>query len=278
MATWAIGDLQGCRAPFLRLLETIGFTPGSDRLWLTGDLVNRGPDSAGTLREVIALGDAVTTVLGNHDLHLLAVAMAPAAGRGMRAGDTLNELLAAPDREELLAWLARQPLLHHDPVLDWTLVHAGLPPQWSIGMAAGEARLVEQALRADPAGFFSQMYGDQPDQWSASLRGNERLRFTVNCLTRLRYCTAAGKLLPKLKGPPEAAPADALPWFAVPGRTAAAERVVFGHWSALGLMRSPTALGLDTGCVWGGRLTAVRLEADRSVPPEDWQVVQVPAA
>lgn len=278
MATWAIGDLQGCHSAFLRLLEAIAFVPGTDRLWLTGDLVNRGPDSASTLREVMALGDAVTTVLGNHDLHLLAVAMAPATGRGLRPGDTLDDILAAPDRTDLLEWLLGQPLLHHDPVLDWTLVHAGLPPTWSVAMAAQEARAVEAALRAEPVGFFSQMYGDKPDQWSTDLSGVDRLRFTVNCLTRLRYCTAAGKLLPKLKGPPALAPTEALPWFNVPGRAAAAERVVFGHWSALGLLRSPTALGLDTGCVWGGRLTAVRLEADRSVAPEDWQVVQVAAA
>lgn len=277
MATWAIGDLQGCHGAFVRLLEAIDFSP-NDRLWLTGDLVNRGPDSAATLREVIALGSAVTTVLGNHDLHLLAVAMAPGAGRGLRAGDTLEPLLAAADCHRMLDWLLQQPLLHHDPALDWTLIHAGLPPTWTVAIAEAEARRVEAALRADPAAFFSQMYGDQPDQWSGELHGVERLRFTVNCLTRLRFCTAEGRLLPKLKGPPATAPADALPWFAVPGRAAAAERVVFGHWSALGLLRSPTALGLDTGCVWGGRLTAVRLDSRRDVLPEDWQVVQVPAA
>jgi bis(5'-nucleosyl)-tetraphosphatase (symmetrical) len=145
-------------------------------------------------------------------------------------------------------------------------------------MAATEAQAVETELRTNPVRFFRQMYGDQPDRWSPALTGADRLRFTVNCLTRLRYCTAEGQLRPKLKGPPEQAPLDALPWFSVPGRAAAMERVVFGHWSALGLLRTPTALGLDTGCVWGGRLTAVRLEADRRVAPEDWQVVQVPAA
>ena len=278
MAIWAIGDLQGCHGAFVRLLEAIGFSPASDRLWLCGDLVNRGPDSAGTLREVMALGGAATTVLGNHDLHLLAVALAPAAGRGLRPGDTLDDILSAPDRTHLLDWLLQQPLLHRDPALDWTLIHAGLPPAWSVAMAAVEARNVEAALRTDPVGFFSQMYGDQPDHWSPELEGADRLRFTVNCLTRLRFCTAQGQLRPKLKGPPELAPPEALPWFSVPGRAAATDRVVFGHWSALGLLRTPTALGLDTGCVWGGRLTAVRLEEDRRVSPEDWQVVQVPAA
>lgn len=277
MATWAIGDLQGCHGAFVRLLEAIAFSPARDRLWLTGDLVNRGPASAATLREVMALGSAATTVLGNHDLHLLAVAMAPQAGRGLRAGDTLDDILEAPDRTNLLDWLLQQPLLHHDPALDWTLVHAGLPPAWSVALAAQEARAVEAALRTDPVGFFREMYGDQPDQWSPGLTGADRLRFAVNCLTRLRYCTAEGRLLPKPKGPPDSAPQGALPWFAVPGRQAATERVVFGHWSALGLLRTPTALALDTGCVWGGSLTAVRLEADRNVAPEDWTVVQVAA-
>ncbi len=275
MTTWAIGDLQGCHGAFVRLLEAINFSPAHDHLWLVGDLVNRGPHSTATLREVIALGDAVTTVLGNHDLHLLALAMAPNSGNGMRPGDTLEKVLAAHDSDELLGWLLEQPLLHHDAKLGWTMVHAGLPPQWSIATAEREARAVEAALRDDPVGFFNEMYGDQPDTWSETLTGSDRRRFTVNCLTRLRYCTAEGQLLPKLKGPPDTAPEGALPWFDVPKRRAAKDRVVFGHWSALGLMRSPTALGLDTGCVWGGRLTAVKLEHTHKLPPEEWEVVQV---
>jgi bis(5'-nucleosyl)-tetraphosphatase (symmetrical) len=246
-------------------------------LWLTGDLVNRGPDSVGTLREVIALGDAVTTVLGNHDLHLLALALAPAAGRGPKAGDTLQGILDAPDRDRLLEWLLARPLLHRDASLDWTLVHAGLPPQWTVSAAAAEAQATAAELRRDPVAFLTTMYGDQPDVWSPGLAGADRRRFTVNCLTRLRYCTATGQLLPRLKGPPAEAPAEAFPWFQAPARRSTGERVVFGHWSALGLMRSTDALGLDTGCVWGGRLTAVRLDGTRDCPPEDWTVVQVPA-
>lgn len=278
MATWAVGDLQGCRDAFLRLLQAIGFSPDRDRLWLTGDLVNRGPESAATLREVMALGAAATAVLGNHDLHLLAVAMAPGAGRGLKTGDTLQEVLVAPDRERLLEWLLARPLLHRDEELDWTLVHAGLPPPWTVAMATAEARATEQALRQSPSRFFAAMYGDRPDQWSAALAGDDRHRFVVNCLTRLRYCDAQGRLLPKLKGPPATAPADAHPWFTAPDRHSRGERVVFGHWSALGLMRSVDALGLDTGCVWGGRLSAVRLDDTRELPPEAWTVVQVPAA
>lgn len=277
MATWAIGDLQGCRDAFLRLLEAIAFDARQDRLWLTGDLVNRGPDSAGTLREVMRLGSAATTVLGNHDLHLLAVAMAPKAARRLKPGDTLADVLEAPDRAELLDWLLARPLLHRDRKLDWTLLHAGLPPQWNVDEAETEARATEAALRTHPEAFFAAMYGDQPDRWSPALAGMERRRFTVNCFTRLRYCTSEGTLLPRLKGPPETAPAEAFPWFSVPGRHSAGQRVVFGHWSALGLVRSPDALALDTGCVWGGRLTAVRLDDTDTKTPEDWQVVQVPA-
>ena len=261
----------------MRLLEAIGFDARHDRLWLTGDLVNRGPDSTGTLREVMRLGAAVTTVLGNHDLHLLAVATAPGATRGLTPGDTLTDLLAAPDRTDLLDWLLGQPLLHRDDGLGWTLVHAGLPPQWTVTEAEAEARTTEAALRTNPEAFFGAMYGDQPDCWSPTLTGMARSRFTVNCLTRLRYCTSAGTLLPRLKGPPELAPAEAHPWFRVPGRQSAGQRVVFGHWSALGLMRSTDALALDTGCVWGGSLTAVRLDDTRTLAPEDWRVVQVPA-
>lgn len=259
MATWAVGDLQGCAEPFARLLDRLEFDPASDRLWLVGDLVNRGPDSVDVLRRVRALGDAVRVVLGNHDLHLLAAAAG--GGRGLREGDTLAPLLAAPDRDELLGWLQAQPLLHTDAGLGWTMVHAGLAPQWTLAEATACAREVEAALRADARAFFAEMYGDQPDTWAPDLQGAARLRFTVNCLTRLRYCTAAGRLLPKLKGPPAAAPVGALPWFTVPGRRSAGVRTVFGHWSALGLHRGEDALGLDTGCVWGGTLTAVRLDS-----------------
>ena len=274
MATWAVGDLQGCAEPFARLLDRIEFDPARDQLWLVGDLVNRGPDSVGVLRRVRALGESARVVLGNHDLHLLAVAAG--GGRGLREGDTLGPLLAAPDREELLGWLQAQPLLHTDADLGWTMVHAGLAPQWSLAEATACAREVEAALRADARAFFAEMYGDQPDTWAPDLAGTARLRFTVNCLTRLRYCTAAGRLLPKLKGPPAAAPVGALPWFTVPGRRTGGVRTVFGHWSALGLYRGDDVLGLDTGCVWGGALSAVRLDSPGL--PGDLPVWQVAAA
>jgi bis(5'-nucleosyl)-tetraphosphatase (symmetrical) len=263
MATYAIGDLQGCYDEFRALLDRLDFDPARDRLWLVGDLVNRGPGSLAVLRFVRSLGDAAITVLGNHDLHLLAVAAA--SGRGRKRGDTLDEVLSAPDRDELLHWLQWRPLLHADPALDCTLVHAGLPPQWDVALAAACAREVEAALRGAAREFYADMYGNEPDRWSPDLTGVQRLRFTVNCLTRMRYCTADGRLLLKPKGPPAEAPPEALPWFRVPGRLSAGTRIVFGHWSALGFHDGDDVLALDTGCVWGGRLTAARLDA-RAAP------------
>ena len=263
MSVYAIGDLQGCYDELRMLLDRLQFEAGTDRLWLTGDLVNRGPGSLAALRYVRSLGDHAVTVLGNHDLHLLAVAAGH--GRGLRVGDTLDEVLAAPDRDELLAWLGTRPLLHEDPALGWTLVHAGLPPQWDLPTARANAREVEAALAGDPGALYAAMYGDHPDRWDATLTGPARLRFAINCFTRLRYCTADGRLLLKLKGPPENAPAEAIPWYAVPGRLSAGHRILFGHWSALGYRATHDAYSLDTGCVWGGQLTALRLDA--TAPP-----------
>jgi bis(5'-nucleosyl)-tetraphosphatase (symmetrical) len=264
VAVYAIGDLQGCFDEFQRLLERLRFEPARDVLWLAGDLVNRGPGSLACLRFVRGLGPAAITVLGNHDLHLLAVAAD--AGRGQKRGDTLDDVLRAPDRDELLGWLARRPLLHTDAALGWTLVHAGLPPQWSVPDAEREARAVEAALADAPGEFYARMYGNEPDRWSDDLAGIDRLRFTVNCLTRLRYCSADGRLLLKPKGPPEQAPAGALPWFRVPGRRSADRRILFGHWSALGWYAGENVASLDTGCVWGGSLTALRLDAADAAP------------
>ena len=264
MAVYAIGDLQGCHDEL-----RARFDPATDRLWLVGDLVNRGPGSLATLRTVRALGESCTTVLGNHDLHLLAVASG--AGRGRKAGDTLDEVLAAPDRDELLAWLRTRPLLHHDAALGWTMVHAGLAPQWTLDEALACAREVEAALAAEPREFFAQMYGNRPDRWSTELAGHERLRFTVNCTTRLRYCGDDGRLLLEPKGPPESAPPGAIPWFRAPGRRTREARIVFGHWSALGWYAGDGVLSLDTGCVWGQRLTAVRLDA---YPGARWPTAQ----
>jgi len=259
MAVWAIGDLQGCLVELEALLERIGFAPGRDQLWFVGDLVNRGPASLESLRFVAGLGDDARVVLGNHDLHLLAVAR---GGAKLRGGDrSLQAILDAPDRERLLDWLQSRALLHHDDSIGWTMVHAALPPQWDIALARRCAAELESALRGEHSGrLFASMYGNHPDRWRDDLEGDDRLRFITNALTRLRVCDPSGRLMLEFKGPLEEMPAGALPWFRAPGRRWAGARIVCGHWSARGYVEENGVLGLDTGCVWGGTLTAQRLD------------------
>ncbi|MCG3186493.1 MAG: Bis(5'-nucleosyl)-tetraphosphatase [symmetrical] [Rhodocyclaceae bacterium] len=274
MATYAIGDLQGCLEPFEALLAEIGFSPGRDRLWLTGDLVNRGPDSLGVLRRVRGLGASAVTVLGNHDLHLLMVA----AGHGrLHAEDTLGAVLDAPDRDDLLDWLRRRPLLHVEP--PYFMVHAGLLPAWSVAQAQELAQEVGETLAGKHcASLLEHMYGNLPDRWDDALCGWERQRVIINAMTRMRVCTADGRMALAFKGPPGNAPAGYLPWFVVPGRASAGDTAICGHWSALGFLMTPGLIALDSGCLWGGCLTAVRLEdgrvfrrrCPRSVAPEGW--------
>lgn len=268
MTVYAIGDVQGCLDALKALVARLAFDPGRDRLWFTGDLVNRGPDSLGTLRYVKSLGNAAVTVLGNHDLHLLAIAYGH--GREKRL-DTLHDVLTAPDRDALLDWLRTRPLLHHDPDLGYTLVHAGLLPQWDLALAQSLACEVEALLRGnDPAALFAHMYGDRPDRWEESLSGWERARLIINAFTRLRYCDPAGRLDPRPKGAPGTQPDGLLPWFAVSGRRSANLRVVFGHWSTLGAVARDGIVSLDSGCVWGESLTAARLGR------EDVELIAVP--
>lgn len=258
MGIYAVGDIQGCLDEFQHLLEEIAFDPAGDQLWLVGDLVNRGLRSLETLRFVKSLGEAAVTVLGNHDLHALAVYY---GGEAKKSKDTLDDLLAAPDIEELMGWLRSRPMLHHDPDLATTMVHAGLPPQWTLAQARELAAEMEQTLRGPDAGaFFAQMYGDEPKRWSNELTGWERLRFITNCLTRIRYCRDDGSLEMKIKTAPGSQPQGLFEWFKVPGRRSAGNRLVFGHWSTLGARLMPDVIALDSGCVWGGRLTAVRLD------------------
>lgn len=259
MSTYAIGDIQGCDDELAALLHCIAFEAGQDRLILVGDLVNRGPASLAVLRRVRALGTAATALLGNHDLHLLALAHGAQPGRR----DTLEAVLAAPDCDELLAWLASRPLVHLHAPSATLLVHAGLAPEWSVMQTLELAEEASQQISGPKAGrFFARMYGDRPDRWDPRLRGVERLRLLVNCLTRLRYVHADGRLDLHHKGAPESAPAGLIPWFQAPARRSRDHHVVFGHWSTLGRIAWPEhrAHGLDTGCVWGGRLTALRLE------------------
>jgi bis(5'-nucleosyl)-tetraphosphatase (symmetrical) len=252
---WAIGDLQGCLS---RLLELRAKLPPEAHLWLTGDLVNRGPESLETLRWARAHASEFTTVLGNHDLHLLAVA---AGARAPHRSDTFDEILAAPDRDELLDWLRRQPLAHFDQ--GWLMVHAGVLPQWSVAQTVALAREAEAVL-AGPQwrSFMHQMYGNEPDRWNESLQGADRLRVIVNALTRLRFCSPDGVMEFATKEGLDAAPPGYLPWFDIPGRRSTGTPIVFGHWSSLGMIDRPDLLAIDTGCVWGRQLTAVNL-ADR---------------
>jgi bis(5'-nucleosyl)-tetraphosphatase (symmetrical) len=266
VAVYAIGDVQGCAAELDALLEAVRFEPGRDRLWFVGDLVNRGPRSLEALRRVKALGDDAVVVLGNHDLHLLAIARGGAGWK--RSDEGLRPVVEAPDGDELLDWLQSRPLLHHDAAVGATLLHAGLPPQWDLATARACARQVEQHLRGQNVGeLYAHMYGNEPDTWRDDLEGWDRVRFTINALTRLRVCEArTGRLVLQHKGPPETAPEGVVPWFRVPWRRSAGDRVVFGHWSALGYVAEPNVLGLDTGCVWGGTLTAQRIDVDDAEP------------
>ena len=258
MAVYAIGDVQGCFRELQLLLTKLRFDPARDRLWFAGDLVNRGLQSLETLRFVRNLGAAAITVLGNHDLHLLAAAAR--AGK-LKPKDTLRPILDAPDREELLDWLRRRPVLHHDAEMGYTLIHAGLPPQWELDQARACAHEVESVLRGpDHAEFFEQMYGDEPTFWTDELTGWERLRFITNCLTRLRYCDAEGRVALAHKGAPGSQPVGLYPWFELPQRRSRELKILFGHWSTLGERSSPGVYPLDTGCLWGGQLTALRLD------------------
>jgi bis(5'-nucleosyl)-tetraphosphatase (symmetrical) len=263
MARWAIGDVQGCCEELTQLLARIRFSQQRDRLWFVGDLVNRGPQSLQTLRLVRDLGDSAISVLGNHDLHLLAVAM---VGAKLRRSDTLSDILQAPDREQLLQWLQQLPLAHFEPASGDLLLHAGVLPQWSVAQTLQLAAEAQQALREHPRALLSDMYSDQPERWQPTLAPAERLRLTINVLTRLRFCTADGRVDFRQKGRPDSAPKPWLPWFRVPARASRDQRIVFGHWSALGFHSERGILGIDTGCVWGGALTAVNLD-DREAPP-----------
>ncbi|MBI3773694.1 MAG: symmetrical bis(5'-nucleosyl)-tetraphosphatase [Gammaproteobacteria bacterium] len=266
MAVYAIGDVQGCHDDLQRLLDHIGFN-SDDKLWFCGDLVNRGPHSAPVLRFVRDLGARAITVLGNHDLHLLAMA----EGHSQHyPKDTLDNVLDAPDRDDLLFWLRQQPLLHHDAELGYTLIHAGLPPQWDMPLAQQCARELEAVLRSpDYRDYFKHMYGNQPDCWSSELGGIERLRFITNCFTRLRYCDADGRLHLKDKGAPGNQAPGVLPWFNVAGRKTRTERILFGHWSTLDIGEHSNAFALDGGCIWGGKLVALHID----VSPPQWHTI-----
>ena len=256
---YLIGDVQGCSDALERLLSKIGFSPSRDRLWVLGDLVNRGPESLATLRRLHSLGNAATCLLGNHDLNLLAVAHGV---RQPHPGDTLAEILDAPDRARWLDWLRHQRMAVHEH--GWLMVHAGVVPQWDLATTLSLAGEVEQVLRSDMIGdFLAAMYGDQPARWSPALQGTPRLRFVVNVLTRVRFVSADGTLDLLAKEGAGAAPAGYFPWFEAPERQTQGVPIAFGHWASLGLINRPDLLALDTGCVWGRQLSAMRIDGDR---------------
>ena len=265
MAHYVIGDIQGCRTEFCELLTLIGFSKANDRLWLTGDLVNRGPDSLGVLRDVRALGEAARTVLGNHDLHLLSVAAGYAR---TRRDDTLAPILEAHDRDDLLDWLACQPLAIAEH--DMLMVHAGVLPQWTASHVLELAAEVEAALAGSGRdAFLRVLYGDEPHAWRDDLEGFDRLRIIVNALTRLRFCSSDGRMEFREKRGAAYAPPGYAPWFGHENRRTASSLVICGHWSTLGLLLAPNVLMLDSGCLWGGPLTAMRIP--------DRRVFQVPS-
>lgn len=259
MATYAVGDIQGCAIELERLLELVGFGAG-DQLWAVGDLVNRGADSLSVLRRLKDLGNSVRVVLGNHDLHLLAMGF---GGHPQRRGDTLGDVLAAPDREELLHWLRRQPLLHRDSTLGSVMTHAGIPHIWSLDEAGERAAEVEAVLRGDHfEAFLANLYGNEPDCWSPELEGLPRIKLITNYFTRMRLIRGDGRLDFKHKGAAADAPAPFRPWYEF--RAPGPERLLFGHWAALEpIVDRSDVVNLDTGCVWGRRLTALRLEDAR---------------
>ncbi|MFT5082895.1 MAG: bis(5'-nucleosyl)-tetraphosphatase (symmetrical) [Lentisphaeria bacterium] len=259
MATYAVGDIQGCLDSLRSLLNLVGFSKQRDYLWVLGDLVNRGPDSLNTLRYIKELGSAAQIVLGNHDLHLLATA---ATNSPLRRKDTLSDILKADDRDELMTWLKSWPLVHRDSTLGYAMVHAGIPPIWNIEQALKYSNEIERVLQSEQAAsFFKAMYGNEPTKWRDDLSGMPRLRLITNYFTRMRFCTAQGKLELTTKTDLVLPPKGYKAWFEHKNHRCKPEKLLFGHWASLmGETNTDNFIGLDTGCVWGGALTMMRLE------------------
>lgn len=269
--TFAIGDIQGCYDEFILLLEKLDFNPVQDELWIAGDLINRGPKSLETLRHIYSIRDSVKVILGNHDLHFLAIA---SKKRQQKKSDTFNNIFSEPDANELIQWLQMQPLIHHDEDLGYIMTHAGIPPIWSIEKAKLLADEVHQTLISSEAdSFFEHMYGNHPEIWSDSLVGMERLRTITNYFTRMRFCTKEGEIDLLNKRKPREAPSGFKPWFELRNQTSN-EKIIFGHWAALmGKVSAPNIFGIDTGCVWGESLTAIELGSDRLTQQKSSQPV-----
>ncbi len=262
MAVYVIGDIQGCLTSLQSLLKTIKFKPQQDQVWFVGDLVNRGPDSLETLRFIHSLGDSARCVLGNHDIHLIAC---HAGVKKCKADSSLNAVLEDAKADQWIHWLRQQPLLHHDPQLDWLMVHAGLLAEWDLTTAKRCAHELETQLRSDNhVEFITNIYGDEPRQWSEDLADSERWRLSMNAFTRMRMCDPQGALDLSYKGPVEKNGTGLRPWFELK-RATEKQRIVFGHWSALGLVKRDNLLAIDTGCLWGNKLTAARIDCDTPI-------------
>ena len=274
MAVYAIGDIQGCFDELCKMLDLVKFDPSKDQVWLAGDLVNRGPKSAEVLRFAKKMGKkTVKVVLGNHDLHMLAYSTGVTKHKHYM--DTMDSVLLADDREELIDWLRQQPLFHHDEKLGFSMVHAGLPPQWTVKKALKRAKEVETILKGDNwQDFFQHMYGNMPEQWTKELTGWDRIRYITNCFTRLRYCHQDGRLALNFKGAPSKKPVGQKPWFEMPDRRTQDDNIVFGHWSTLGTGQYGNVFSLDSGAVWGDTLTAMRIDK----PSHKWFVVDADPA
>jgi bis(5'-nucleosyl)-tetraphosphatase (symmetrical) len=268
MAVYAIGDVQGCYDSLMKLLDQLRFDPAVDTIWLAGDLVNRGPKSAEVIRYAMSLGDRCISVLGNHDLHLLAKAAGVTDYHHHL--DTLEDVLNAPDADEMVTWLRQQPLFHHDASLAFSMVHAGVPPQWTLEECLARAAEVETVISGSNwATFFEHMYGNEPKLWSETLKGWSRLRYITNCLTRLRYFYDDGRIALRFKGEPDKKPNGQTTWFDMPNRKTALDNIVFGHWSKLGIGQYGHVFSLDSGAVWGEKLTAVQIDSE----PYQWVAV-----
>ena len=259
MSTYAIGDIQGCLDPLLELLHKIDFDPEQDTLWFTGDLINRGPDSLGTLRYIKTLGDRAVSVLGNHDLHFLAIAEGHSQ---IKSQDTFDELLAAPDLQELVHWLRSRPLMHYDKSRNMALIHAGLPPQWNTAQALACAHEVESILKADNyRELLVNMYANSPTQWDDNLQGIDRHRYIINCFTRMRFCHKNGQMDFEYKTAPGTQPESLQPWFTLDQRMNKETTILFGHWSTLGLYHEHNVYSLDSGCLWRREMTALDIDS-----------------
>ena len=257
MATYVVGDVQGCYDPLRRLLDKLNLDFTQDQLWFAGDLINRGPKSLETLQFIISLGDNARSVLGNHECHFLATA------RGYKKphrSDTFSAILASDNVEELIQWVRSRPFFYNDKKLGYSMLHAGVPPQWSMSDVKKHAAELEHVFQGDHLDdFLANMYGSEPSLWTPELSGNERLRFIINCFTRLRYCDLDGRLNLNVKGEPKAQDKNLIPWFKAPNRQTINKKIIFGHWSTLGLHQENNTICVDTGCLWGGQLTAIKL-------------------